>query len=369
MHIGITIGLRTPDESLWINGIKQNALFLAKLFQLSPFGHQVTLLNTTDVEITDQVCWDRSIYQTQRLDDNCSSFDVVIELGGQIGPEQTIKLKRAGTKLVSYCCGPEYVQNIESMIFRRPLWNELFVNQHYDELWLIPQIYELNRGFLSTLRRCQVQKVPFVWDPMTLETETSSHANKGQYMPTSGAKRLTIIEPNIDVLKFCLYPIMIAERAFRIDPDSIEFLHVANSTEFAVEGREFAKLMSHLDIVKSQKASFIGRVETPHFLAKHTDIVISHQWGLPLNYLYLECCWLGYPLIHNADEIKDLGFYYNNHDLEDATQKLLSVLRNHDICWNDYMSHQRSTIERYLASNADLIAQYDELLFRLVNRH
>ena len=26
LRIGITIGLRSPDESLWVNGIKQNAL-------------------------------------------------------------------------------------------------------------------------------------------------------------------------------------------------------------------------------------------------------------------------------------------------------------------------------------------------------
>ncbi|WP_413214416.1 DUF2827 family protein [Paraburkholderia kururiensis] len=45
LSIGITIGLRDAAESLWINGIKQNALYLSKLFQHSPLRHQVLLVN------------------------------------------------------------------------------------------------------------------------------------------------------------------------------------------------------------------------------------------------------------------------------------------------------------------------------------
>ncbi len=45
LRIGITIGLRDAAESLWINGIKQNALYLCKLFQHSPLRHRVTLVN------------------------------------------------------------------------------------------------------------------------------------------------------------------------------------------------------------------------------------------------------------------------------------------------------------------------------------
>lgn len=39
LKIGITIGIRQPNESLWTNGIKQNALFLAKLLMKSSHGH------------------------------------------------------------------------------------------------------------------------------------------------------------------------------------------------------------------------------------------------------------------------------------------------------------------------------------------
>lgn len=45
LRVGITVGLRAEGESLWVNGIKQNALYLSKLFQHSPLRHQVLLVN------------------------------------------------------------------------------------------------------------------------------------------------------------------------------------------------------------------------------------------------------------------------------------------------------------------------------------
>jgi hypothetical protein len=367
LSIGITIGLRTPDESLWINGIKQNALFLAKLFQGSELGHRVLLLNTTDVPISAALPWDLRKFETRPFEEGYEGLDVVVELGGQISPDQTVALKKQGTKIVSYCCGPEYIQNIEAMIFSRPLYSSLFINPDYDCLWLIPQVYELNRGFLQAFRRCPARIVPFVWDPMALDAATSDLSNAGEYRPRRRPKRLTVIEPNIDVLKFCLYPILICELAFRKRPDDIEFLHVANSDRFVNDDGEFALLMRQCDIVRAQKASFIGRVATPSFLAGYTDIVVSHQWGLPLNYFYLECCWQGYPLIHNAELISDLGYYYAHSEVDAGAEQLLGALHNHDAHWKDYTERQRQGIWRFHSENPDLIREYDDLLFDLMS--
>ena len=366
LRIGITIGLRAPNESLWINGIKQNALFLAKLFKNSPLGHEVILLNSTDIEVTDQLPWDLNLFPAKAFDHACDGLDVVIELGGQINAAQTDRIKSQGSKLVSYCCGPEYIQNIEAMIFGRQLCDNIFINKEYDELWIIPQIWSLNQGFLKIFRQCPARKVPFVWDPMALEALTSNMLNQGAYRPDIAPKRLSVIEPNTDVLKFCLYPILIAETVFRQLPQEIGFMHVANADHLALAEREFAGLMRQLRIVQANRASFIGRVRTPDFLSDHTDIVISHQWGLPLNYFYLECCWQGYPLIHNAEQIAELGYYYPDHDLDEGARQLTKAILSHDQAWQDYTYKQRQLIQRFLSTNKDLINKYDELLRELI---
>jgi len=366
LSIGITIGLRAPGESLWTNGIKQNALFLAKLFKNSRLRHDVRLLNTTDVEINDQLPWDLAFYRTEQFDQGCDGLDVLIELGGQISQEQTQRIKSQGTKLVSYCCGPEYVQNIEAMIFNRPLWDSIFINSEYDEMWVIPQVVDTSLQFLQTFRKCPARPVPFVWDPMALEAATADLPNQGEYRPVNKAKLLTVIEPNIDVLKFCLIPILAAEVAWRNDPTGIGFLHVANADHMVHQNREFAELMRRLDLVQAGKASFIGRVVTPTFLSSLTDIVVSHQWGLPLNYFYLECCWQGYPLIHNAEIIPDLGYYYHGNDIEKAASLIGDAVKYHDDIWEDYRYLQRERIKPFLSTNMALADEYDDLLFDLV---
>lgn len=365
LRIGITIGLHHADESLWTNGIKQNAIFLAKLLATSSTRHEVLLLNTTNVEVNNAPLAKNLPVPIVPIDSGWQKLDVMIELGGQISADMTRQLKEQGTKIVSYCCGSEYVMNMEAMIFRRKLWDNIFVNPDYDQIWVIPQVAETSLHFFQTIRRKPAHIVPFVWDPMGIEGAVSDRADKGIYSPKDRPRLLTVIEPNINVLKFCLYPILIAEQAFREMPDKIGFLHVANSDGMVHDEAEFAKLVRHFDIVNANKASFIGRVDTPHFLADATDIMISHQWGSALNYIYLECCWQGYPLIHNAHLVSDLGYYYPENDAAEGARQLLTAIARHDEEWEAYRARQRQNIGCFLATNTDLMAEYDQLLMGL----
>ena len=49
----------------------------------SPRGYRVTLVNTTDVPLTDALPWDRHVFDTRTFDDMKDSLDVVIGFGGR----------------------------------------------------------------------------------------------------------------------------------------------------------------------------------------------------------------------------------------------------------------------------------------------
>ncbi len=370
LRIGITIGLREPNESLWINGIKQNALFLAKLLMKSSRGYRVTMVNTTDVALTDALPWDRRIFDTRSFTTMKDSLDVLIELGGQIDSEQTAYLKARGVKIVSYCCGFEYIHATQSILFGRRMWDTLFINRGYDEIWAIPQIAPSSLPFLQSLRRAPGRVVPFVWDPMFLTERARLLPEHGEYRPSGQrAKRLTIMEPNHDVVKFCVYPMLIIDEVYRREPESIAFTHVTNAERLAHESPEFVMLMNYLEIVRASKASFVGRFDTPAFLAEFTDVVVSHQWENPLNYFYFDVCWQGYPLVHNAHLVPDLGYYYPENDVEAGAEVLTRVLHEHDDDWEGYTARQRGLLRRYTSKNPTLVAEYDVLLANLVGVH
>ena len=123
--------------------------------------------------------------------------------------------------------------------------------------------------------------------------------------------------------------------------------------------------MNQLDIVREHKAIFLGRHETPKFLSEMTDIVISHQWENALNYFYLEVAWQGYPLVHNADMCKELGYYYPGNDISNGTEKLLFALEHHDAECEAYIDSQRLHIKRFLPNHPEVIECYAKLLHDL----
>jgi hypothetical protein len=369
LRVGITIGLQHGGETLWNNGIKQNAVFLAEALRNCASVASAFLVNTTGVPVSASLPWDLTRWPTMGFEEAKDQVDVLIELGGQINADQTRYLHERGARLVSYCCGFEYVHAMESILFERPLWgSNIFINQHYDDIWMIPQVADLNAGYFTGLRRRPARVVPFVWDPVFLEQSAGRLANHGRYVPKAGARRLTVMEPNIDVVKFCLYPTFIAEEAWRVRPEAIQILQVTNSERLALHNAEFIALMNQLDIVRAGKAIFLGRHETPVFLAENTDIVVSHQWENALNYFYLEVCWQGYPLVHNAHLCPDLGYYYAANDVRAGCAALVDAIDNHDSRCVDYMDHQRALIDRYRPGNAQVSARYDALLQELMQR-
>ena len=367
LHIGITIGLQQAGETLWNNGIKQNAAFLALALARCANVASVRLVNTTDVSL-DGLPWDIARWPTVPFEAAKDSVDVLIELGGQIGAAQTDYLKARGARLVSYCCTTEYVMAMESVLFSKRLWGpNLFINPRYDDIWLIPQVAHLSAGYFSLLRRQRTQVVPFVWDPVLLEQRAAALPEGGRYRPHAGPRRLTVLEPNINVVKFCLYPAFIAEEAYRQRPESIALLQVTNAERIARESEEFIALMNQLDIVRGHKAVFLGRFDTPQFLADSTDIVVSHQLENALNYLYLEVCWQGYALVHNADLCTEVGYFYAGHDVQAGATRLLEATDRHDAD-SGYMARQRSAIERFRPHDATLVSRYTALLDELMQR-
>ena len=359
LRLGITVGLHGENESLWINGIKQNALALAALFRNSPRGHDVCLLNTTPVSLDAGLAWDRREFPTYALEQEIDHIDVLIVLGGAVTEEAVRRVQRRGGKVVAYKCGVEYIMSMQAMLFNRPIKGRPSYPEGFDAIWAIPQVIDSSGPFWSVLHRCPVRAVPFVWDSRWLEAKAHALPNQGLRSARTGPLRITVSEPNHDVVKFGLYPLMIAELVWRRHPELIEFVSVTN-TDHLRQNEEFLGVVGHLDLVRQHRAFFEGRFDTPWFLAHHTDVVVSHQWENPLNYTYLESCWLGYPLVHNASLVADLGYSYQNSNLEQGAAQLVRALTEPDL--DAYRLSQRVLVARYLCSHPQNVEAYDRLL-------
>ena len=101
---------------------------------------------------------------------------------------------------------------------------------------------------------------------------------------------------------------------------------------------------------------------------KYADIAVSHQWENPLNYLYFDLAWMGWPIIHNAHLCKDVGYYYEGFNYEEGGRVLSDAILNHDQNHNEYLVKNREAIDRYLPTNKILQEKYIDLITAVLTK-
>jgi len=374
MKIGITISQRNPGDSIWTNGIKLNALILQKMFSQSERNHEVYLVNREPIELDSTTPWDIVKYPCISLERAQQEMDLILIVGAALSDEWIKEFKAIDPKrkVIAYHCGNHYILEMENVLFKenkttnKPTWN-----QEIDENWIIPQQEYHNFYYLQTFTRKPTIVVPFVWDPEFVDEVSESMKLSGKYNPVDyvpgrSQKRISVFEPNINVFKYAMMPIHVTEWAYRTPVGKlfIDYLSVTNGKDL-MTNYEFNGHLKYLDIVKDKKIFMESRYNTPYFLAEHTDIVLSHQWGNPLNYAYLDALHFGYPLIHNADMIQDMGYYYKDFNILDGAKQLIKVLDEHDKNHDVYKRKSAFAINRYRATNKGLVDLYDKMLDEL----
>lgn len=402
MKLGITLGLTRENESMWINGIKLNAIFLMNALQKT--GHEVVLLDTsnnvprnkkTGVLNADKIVWDTKKFPIVDFKKHWKSCDGLFLLGVSIGPELIDEFKASGPnkKVVKYACGNNYVIDMENMIHKKgdDVKNiGVTFNQNIDEVWYVPQQGYQNHEYYRVTHRLPADKVmpcPFIWDPMFIDEiegtyggmildENGNEVQKVDDIPVyqPGKKvediELTVFEPNLNVVKFSMIPMLIAEDYLNQGNDPFYKINIVSAAGL-YKNTFWKRFVSKLWLTekKNKDKSTLLKVQHRypiHFLlSKMTDIVISHQWENPLNYAYLDVMYLQFPLIHNADMIQDAGYYYPDFEIDKGTEQLKWVLEHHDDNIDAYNEKNEEVLTRYTVYNESLVDTYSKMLDNL----
>lgn len=378
LKIGITIGLKDNKESIWTNGIKQNVLILHRLLKNSKKEYEIKLLNTIEVD------WSTKPNYLNDVDicsfrDNYMDMDLLIVMGAQIHNNDIKKFKsNPNKKVISYKCGNNYVITMENILFKEEEEGKSHqFEEDYDEIWYIPQQDEVNSGFYKTLYRTNAFIVPFVWHNQYLlealidiEKGFKNGSFKKDYRYEIGKekKRIGVMEPNLNIVKFSLIPAMIAEECYRgeIGKNHIEKLMLTNSEKIS-KNKEFLSMVKTFDLFKDGKITAESRYQTAYILSQYIDVLVCHQILNPLNYLYLDAAFMGYPVLHNAPLCKDLGYYYESSDTVDGAKQLDYILTEHDKNIDAYNERNDKVLMRYYADNPKLVKTYDKLIHNLFN--
>lgn len=382
MNIGITVNIAKENQSLFSNGVIQNAIFLVKLFRQA--GHNAYLVNASEIQApyTNKVNWDCTKIPT--LDWSAAQIKTdVLLLVGVIYDRKSIeeyKSLNKNNKVIYYVAGNKYIMDMEGVMFNledRQSGYDLDI----DELWVLPQHWNTCKDYLRVLYNLdesKVKQVPFVWDPMFLDMHTAKYTNQPDkelnekmmpiYLPNkdNANKTISVFEPNINVVKWSMIPTLIMEDYYRNGGD-FNKINLFGAKKL-IESELYKGLLSKMDMFMKDpvKINILPRVEIVIALT-NTDVVVAHQWENQLNYAYLDALYLNFPLVHNSPMIKDAGYYYPEFNIEEGRKQLEFAMNNHDGNIESYNDRSENVLTRYTGYNTGMVELYTKLLQNAVD--
>jgi len=366
MRIGITIDTNT--QSIWSNGLNQNAIFLCQLFNKLNYQSDLIINTDTSKRMVSEIKNLTNLNTVTATDSFKIRYDIIICLGYFIGNDvYDVYLKNNGSlKLVYYKCGNSFIMDSESILFNH---YEANVNKKDhnlpkpDQIWVIPQMEKTNLQYYSFLhRQYNSTVVPFIWNPIAIEFESNKYG-----LPIYQKKdinNIAIMEPNISIMKNVLLPITIVDLHLELGYEINKIL-MFGSDNIKTNPR-LLNILNRSKLLKENKITAESRQPTPHILKNYADVVLSWQLENNLNYLYLDVAWMGYPIIHNANLCSDIGYYYEDFDIKMGQEMLNKVINNHNND-EDYLNRNRNLINRYTINNDIMVKQYDTLLENLMS--
>jgi hypothetical protein len=371
IKIGITINIPENLKSFYSNGIRQNCLYLYELLKNMNYDVKLIIDNIAYVSVLNNIEFYKFEYILEK-DVFIYDFDVIFSMGFSF-PKQILRmLKNVGVKNISYVCGNTYLVDSEKILYNQHKNRDIFYNNNdesnYDQIWIIPQGYKQNKCYYEILMKTKCIQAPFIWSSMAIKLTSMvlNLDNDSSLMYSKKKSKIGIFEPNLSIIKWALPCLLIAENTHNFYKN-VEHVYVTNlnKTESNINDfnmKQFNNICSNLDLFKEKKISAESRYNTLEFMSKHCDIAISHQWENPLNYLYLELAWMGWPILHNAYLCKDVGYYYEEFNYIEASEILNNIILNHHINVNEYTKKNRDIIDKYLPTNKTLQNNYKQLI-------
>lgn len=380
VNIGITILLKEPKtDSLFSNGIRQNVILLQELYKKCKNVDQSYIINIVDVPPEDYkgTTWEEYSPNIISLEQAKTMCDLVVVCHGNISLGQYAEFDKLGKKMIVQVLGAELNMFNEKILFDASYRGSgIFCrNPYVSAVWTSPHFYNRDRFFFESLYDCPVLEAAYIWDDRFINRHVNLAKHKdpskdGLYKPAESAKRISTMEPNINMVKTSTTPIVIAELLQRKYPDVLKKMNVFGAEKIKTK-KDVIDFVKDMDVYKAKKITFEARYPIVWTLNTHTDIVLCHQAGCELNYLYLDAAWLGYPVVHNSPMMQELGWYYPENNVNIAIEHINYIAKNFDnLEYPDskYVEKSRKFASKYMISNPENTKSYENLIDMIIKK-
>lgn len=330
----INIGITCREEaSIWSNGLDQNIYFFSKMFK--KMGYNVDLVSELPaaVKLLDEPVKFLNIK-------NILNYDLLIEVACPLSFDLVSLFNSKGRPIVSIKLGNNFFIDLETMLFKPDdlSRNGTLIPYKNREIWVSPH-YTQFKDYISTVSKTPVKTCPYIWDSCILDMQDKRPSNS---FDLESLKSIAIVEPNLNITKTSITPLIICELAFNNKKDIIKDVYCFNSKKFENK-KYFLEFINLLEIHKNRISSYENRISINEMFYRNLcGTIVSHQMFNELNYVYLEAIYYDRLLIHNSPYFKGAGYYYHEHNAIEGAQQLEKGIKDY------YNENQKKENKKYL---------------------
>lgn len=314
------------------------------------------------------------IYKDVATYNNLEEFfeqDIIICLNALLLDEKIVKqIKKKKIKLIFYNCGNFYYVFQEDILFNHHNFikkHNLYALKYYDKLIHIPNYTQYQDYYRSIFNIQNINIAPYIWYNNLID----DYMKKNKYslfydskFNKSETKYILICEPNLQLTKTCLVPLLICNELYKSNFVNIKVLCLCKPKHL----ENLLKLTQHLEIFKNNLVEFYDRIEYCSLIkdlkTKDLDFcLLSNQKDNPLNFIHLETLYLKYGLIHNTPNYHKAGYYYKT--IPEAVNQLKYCFENHSKNLKQYNYETRKVLDKfspYNKNNQSIYSNYMNII-------
>ncbi len=341
---GIFLTCQTLTENMiFNNGLNQNIIIFYRLFVL--LGYRPYLLVNGPMENSKLPVGFQDLHWITIEKFIQAPFDVkaLLEIGINMSDKVRNIFRMMGARIIKIYLGN--AQNIDTEFCNTNSDVILHAPGDIDMILTSPH-YASQLEYLAAVNSVSLDKVsvcPYVWDPMII--------NAYKEVKFGGSiDNILILEPNISFQKCCVIPLLICEKYY-LEHGFQGKVHVFNTDKYMEGSNFFKNLVERLALYRDGRIVLHGREAVVDILEKYPNsALLCHQTNNEYNYMYLECEYRGFPLVHNSAAWSDLGSYYIGDSLVGGCAALLDAAATHkdDKLLYDYSIYNPAVQETWL---------------------
>ncbi len=359
----ITLATATiHNDSLFVNGLFQNVFILYKM--LDAMGYAPILLvneKPTDLNKVPAILRNVRMIIAEEIVRNSIPVHLNIEIAMSIDSLMRKFLRDRGTKTVKLYLGNILNIDIETPIFYPAVHFAHHVTGEIDEIWVSPH-YKQHYEYAGMINKLEPAKIaPYVWDPCIL-TLGGTRQYKWRPKLPGETQVFVILEPNISFQKCSLVPLLIVEKLYRNSKGDFKVL-IGNSERLQANPFFTKTILPTLELYKDGRLIFSGRNTITSIMNDYPScIAVAHQWNNQYNYMTLEYLVSGFPIVHNASDWSDAGYYYEGSSIEKGCEVLKKVVDFHGNSLEQYAAGAAALQWRHSPYNPEVHKAWTKLI-------